>query len=177
MRDITKLSGYQRSNVKRRLEQSNYYLASGTFPLQNAIYDKKTAIFTDETQSTDITSSYKENNGKMLVSSAVKFNSTMNETDVRCAIIASSFPQFSIFPDFVFLKVVDDTLIQPKVEEWNYKTLKHVAGQGPIYVRSNTRSELCEKQSDASIYDEEESCDSTEEDEHEDKILRRIFIL
>ena len=41
MRDITKLSGYPRSNVKTRLEQSNYYLASGRFPLQNAIYDNK----------------------------------------------------------------------------------------------------------------------------------------
>ena len=39
MRDITKLSGYPPSNVKTRLEQSNYYLASGRFPLQNAIYD------------------------------------------------------------------------------------------------------------------------------------------
>ena len=41
VRDITKLSGYPRSNVKTRLEQSNYYLASGRFPLQNAIYDNK----------------------------------------------------------------------------------------------------------------------------------------
>ena len=88
----------------------------------------------------------------------------MDETDVRCE-IANSFPQFSIFPDFAFLKVVDDTLIEPKVEEWNYKTLKQVAGQGPIYVRSNTRLQLCDKQSDASIYDE----DSTEEDE--DKMI------
>ena len=39
VRDITKLSGYPPSNVKTRLEQSNYYLASGRFPLQNAIYD------------------------------------------------------------------------------------------------------------------------------------------
>ena len=42
MRDITKLSGYPPSNVKTRLEQSNYYLASGRFPLQNAIYDNTT---------------------------------------------------------------------------------------------------------------------------------------
>ena len=41
VRDITKLSGYPHSNVKTRLEQSNYYLASGRFPLQNAIYDNK----------------------------------------------------------------------------------------------------------------------------------------
>ena len=41
MRDITKLSGYQRSNVKTRLEQSNLFLASGRFPLQNAVYDNK----------------------------------------------------------------------------------------------------------------------------------------
>ena len=39
VRDITKLSDYPRSNVKTRLEQSNYFLASGIFPLQNAIYD------------------------------------------------------------------------------------------------------------------------------------------
>ena len=41
VRDITKLSGYPRSNVKTRLEQSNLFLASGRFPLQNAIYDNK----------------------------------------------------------------------------------------------------------------------------------------
>ena len=41
VRDITKLSGYPRSNVKIRIEQSNYYLASGRFPLQNAIYGNK----------------------------------------------------------------------------------------------------------------------------------------
>ena len=45
VRDITKISGYPRSNVKTRLEQSNYFLASGRFPLQNAIYDNKTAVF------------------------------------------------------------------------------------------------------------------------------------
>ena len=37
VRDITKLHGYPRSNVKTRLEQSNLFLASGRFPLQNAI--------------------------------------------------------------------------------------------------------------------------------------------
>ena len=41
VRDITKLSGYPRSNVKTRLEQSNLFLASGRFALQNAIYDNK----------------------------------------------------------------------------------------------------------------------------------------
>ena len=55
--DITKLSGYPRSNVETSLEHSNYYLASGRFPLQN--------VFTDITLSTDVTSSYKEKNGKM----------------------------------------------------------------------------------------------------------------
>ena len=34
-------TGYPRSNVKTRHEQSNYYLASGRFPLQSAIYDNK----------------------------------------------------------------------------------------------------------------------------------------
>ena len=41
VRDITKIRGYPRSNVKTRLEQSNLFLASGRFPLQNAIYDNK----------------------------------------------------------------------------------------------------------------------------------------
>ena len=41
VRDITKLSGYPHSNVKTRLEKSNLFLASGRFPLQNAIYDNK----------------------------------------------------------------------------------------------------------------------------------------
>ena len=41
VRDITKLHGYPRSNVKTRLKQSNLFLASGRFPLQNAIYDNK----------------------------------------------------------------------------------------------------------------------------------------
>ena len=41
VRDNTKLSGYPRSNDKTRLKQSNYYLASGRFPIQNAIYDNK----------------------------------------------------------------------------------------------------------------------------------------
>ena len=45
MRDITKLRGYPRSNVKTRLEQSNLFLASGRFPLQNAIYDNKLPYF------------------------------------------------------------------------------------------------------------------------------------
>ena len=35
--DITKLSGYPRSNVNTRLEQSNLFLASGRFPLQKLI--------------------------------------------------------------------------------------------------------------------------------------------
>ena len=48
MRDITKLSGYPRSNDKTRLEQSNYSIASGRFPLQNAIYDRR--IYSDITQ-------------------------------------------------------------------------------------------------------------------------------
>ena len=41
VRDITKLHGYPRSNVKTKLEQSNLFLASRRFPLQNAIYDNK----------------------------------------------------------------------------------------------------------------------------------------
>ena len=74
MRDITKLSGFPHSNVKTRLEQSNLFLASGRFPLQNAIYDNKLPFFTDVTQSTDVTSSYKGNNGKMPGTKVLKQN-------------------------------------------------------------------------------------------------------
>ena len=74
VRDITKLSGYPRSNVKTRLEQSNYYLASGRFPLHNAIYDNKLPFSRIVTQSTDVTSSYKGNNGKMPRTKVLKQN-------------------------------------------------------------------------------------------------------
>ena len=40
VRDITKLSGYPPSNVKTRLEQSNYYLASGSNLDKAAISNK-----------------------------------------------------------------------------------------------------------------------------------------
>ena len=40
-----------------------------------------------------------------------------------------------LFPKFSFLKVVNDSLIEPNIECWGYSTVKHIAGQGPIYIR------------------------------------------
>ena len=34
------------------------------------------------------------------------------------------------------MKAVDDTLVDPKVKQWDFKTLKHINGQGRIYIRS-----------------------------------------
>ena len=67
MRDITKLSGYPHSNDKTRLEQSNYSLASGRFPLQNAIYDNKLPFsqYIQISQSASYASTYQSSTGKI----------------------------------------------------------------------------------------------------------------
>ena len=40
---------------------------------------------------------------------------------------------------FEFLKAVDDDLLNPGVEKLDYKTMKHITGQGPVYVRSTKK--------------------------------------
>ena len=35
---------------------------------------------------------------------------------------------------FLFLKAVNDPLIEPDIQCWDYYTVKHIAGQGPIYI-------------------------------------------
>ena len=39
-----------------------------------------------------------------------------------------------LFPNFSFLKAVNDPLIEPDIQCWDYYTVKHIAGQGPIYI-------------------------------------------
>ena len=72
-----------------------------------------------------------------LVASAVKFHSEMDAFEIKQE-ISCRFSQFNqlLFPEFEFLKAIDDCLVQPNVEEWDFKTLKHMFGQGPIYIRS-----------------------------------------
>ena len=43
-------------------------------------------------------------------------------------------------PDFEFMKAVDESLVSPSVDLWDFLTLKHVIGQGPIYIRSVSKS-------------------------------------
>ena len=49
----------------------------------------------------------------------------------QLSVVGSTF----FFLKFSFLKVVDDLLIKPDIESWDYSTVKHIAGQGPIYIR------------------------------------------
>ena len=39
-------------------------------------------------------------------------------------------------PEFGFLKAVDKSLVISSIVLWEFLTLKHVIGQGPIYIRS-----------------------------------------
>ena len=60
----------------------------------------------------------------------------MDEKDIRCE-IGRSFPQYvTNFPEFDFLKAVENIFVQPYVKEWDFKTIKHIYGQGPVYIRT-----------------------------------------
>ena len=39
-------------------------------------------------------------------------------------------------PDFEFVKAVDERLVSPSVDLWDFFNLKYIIGQGPTYVRS-----------------------------------------
>ena len=69
-----------------------------------------------------------------LVATAVKFNSNMSPEEARKVIIErfSNLPEMS---DFEFVKAVDESLVSPSVDLWDFLTLKHVIGQGSIYLR------------------------------------------
>ena len=54
----------------------------------------------------------------------------MDEKDIRCE-IGRSFPQYvTNFPEFDFLKAVENVFVQPYVKEWDFKTIKHISGSG-----------------------------------------------
>ena len=94
---------------------------------------------------------------KELVLSAVIFHSNMTETDIRTEIMSrfdTNFPNLS----FEFLKAVGDDLVRPTVDTWDYKTVKHVSLQGPLYIRStkNLNVELEEMEDEDYCYDEED---------------------
>ena len=56
-----------------------------------------------------------------LVASTVKLDSMMDEKDIRCE-IGRSFPQYDMtnFPEFDFLKAVENIFLQPYVKEWDF---------------------------------------------------------
>ena len=72
-----------------------------------------------------------------LVASAVKCDSMLDEKDIRCE-IGRRFPQYDVtnFPEVDFLKAVENIFVQPYVKEWDFKAIKHIYGQGPIYIRT-----------------------------------------
>ena len=72
-----------------------------------------------------------------LVATAVQFDSSMDDQDVYKQIRK----RFCKYEDlqFEFLKAVDDDLVNSGVEKVDYKTMKHITGQGPVYVRSTKK--------------------------------------
>ena len=66
----------------------------------------------------------------------------MEEKDIRGE-IGRSFPQYDAtnFPEFNFLQVVENIFVQPYVKEWDFKTIKHIYGQGPVYINKYPCSE------------------------------------
>ena len=62
-----------------------------------------------------------------LVAAAIKFNSNMSPEEMRKVII-ERFPNLPEMPDFEFVKAVDESLVSPSVDLWDFFTLKHVIG-------------------------------------------------
>ena len=72
-----------------------------------------------------------------IIACVVKFTSDMLEDDI-IQHMNKQFPYVGsliLFPKFSFLKPVDDSLIEPDIKCWDYSTVKHIAGQGPIHIR------------------------------------------
>ena len=56
-----------------------------------------------------------------LVASAVKFHSVIDEKNIRSE-VGGRFPQYvTSFPEFDFLKAVENIFVQRYVKEWNFK--------------------------------------------------------
>ena len=74
---------------------------------------------------------------KNLVAIAARLNSNMTEMDIIEAIRLSLPSVFERYPltEFQFLKAIGDSLFSPEINEWDFKTLKHVYQNGPIYIR------------------------------------------
>ena len=90
----------------------------------------------------------------------------MSETDIRVQ-IACKFEQYP-FLDYEFMKAVDETLVCPNIETWDYAILKHVTGQGPLYIRSKLNLKIKD------ILEEEEQIEDefSSESEGETEIIK-----
>ena len=69
-----------------------------------------------------------------LVVTAVQFDLSIDDEDVHKQ-TRTRFCKYESL-QFEFLKAVDDDLVNPGVEKVDYKTMKHITGQGLVYVRS-----------------------------------------
>ena len=67
-----------------------------------------------------------------LVALAVKFTSDMDNFKVREVIMDN----FTCDEEFDFMKPIENTLVCPLNQDWDYKTMKHLTGQSPIYISS-----------------------------------------
>ena len=50
-------------------------------------------------------------------------------------VITERFSNLPEMSDFEFVNAVDESLVSPSVDLWDFLTLKHVIGQGPIYIK------------------------------------------
>ena len=63
----------------------------------------------------------------------------MSSEEMR-KVILERISKLSEMSDFEFVKTVDERLVSPSVDLWDFLTLKYIIGQGPTYVRSESKN-------------------------------------
>ena len=73
------------------------------------------------------------------VASAVEIKGEMEEAEIRTIfdnLLTSKLPTV-VGHKFQFVRTVGNQIIEPKVDHpWHGKMVKHISGQGPVYLRS-----------------------------------------
>ena len=99
----------------------------------------------------------------------------MDEIAIR-NLIMNSFPTISplTFPNVDFLKVVGgNRLVNPEISEWDYKTIMHTCGQGPLYIRALEKGKLLE---DFERVDSSDSVTNSEDNASANNDEKDLFI-
>ena len=92
----------------------------------------------------------------------------MGELDIVEAIRHNLPSIFHRYPltEFQFMKAVGDALVSPEILEWDFKTMKHVYQNGPVYIRI-TKPVKCFSSGEEDL-DKQFDMDSFSEDENDD---------